>query len=169
MINVRYADDSITGFQYRRDAERFLVDLEDRMAAFSLSPHPDKTRLIEFGRFAADGRRKRDGGKPETFDFLGFTHFCDRTGKNGSFAIGRQTKRKGMLAKLRQIKDDLRARMNKSIDDNGRWLGAVPRALRLLRGAQEQQGLAALLRRGHPSRSGVCEDVANGRASRGRR
>jgi RNA-directed DNA polymerase len=127
MIIVRYADDSITGFQYRRDAERFLVDLKDRMATFSLSLHPDKTRLIEFGRFAADSRRKRDEGKPETFDFLGFTHFCDRTRKNGSFAIGRQTKRTGMLAKLRQISDDLRARMNKSIDENGRWLGAVLR------------------------------------------
>jgi RNA-directed DNA polymerase len=127
MIIVRYADDSITGFQYRRDADRFLNDLRNRLASFSLSLHPDKTRLIEFGRFAADSRRKRDEGKPETFDFLGFTHYCDRTRKNGSFAIGRQTKRKGMLAKLRQIKDDLRARMNKSIDDNGRWLGAVLR------------------------------------------
>jgi RNA-directed DNA polymerase len=152
MIIVRYADDGITGFQYRRDADRFLNDLRNRLATFSLSPHPDKTRLIEFGRFAAESRRKRDEGKPETFDFLGFTHFCDRTRKNGSFVIGRQTKRSGMLARLRQIKDGLRARMNKSINDNGRWPGAVPRgALRLLRGAQKQQGLAALLRRGQAS------------------
>jgi RNA-directed DNA polymerase len=127
MIIVRYADDGITGFQYRRDADRFLNDLWNRLATFSLSLHPDKTRLIEFGRFAAESRRKRDEGKPETFDFLGFTHFCDRTRKNGSFVIGRQTKRSGMLARLRQIKDGLRARMNKSINDNGRWPGAVPR------------------------------------------
>lgn len=127
MVIVRYADDSITGFQHRQDAERFLLDLQERLARFALSLHPDKTRLIEFGRFAAGSRRRRGDDRPETFDFLGFTHFCDRRRKDGSFVIGRQTKRGGRLAKLREIKEELRARMNRSIDSNGRWLGAVLR------------------------------------------
>jgi RNA-directed DNA polymerase len=127
MVIVRYADDSITGFQHRQDAERFLLDLQKRLASFALSLHPDKTRLIEFGRFAAESRRRRGDDRPETFDFLGFTHFCDRRRKNGSFVIGRQTKRGARLAKLRKIKEELRVRMNRSIDHNGRWLGAVLR------------------------------------------
>ena len=126
-IVVRHADDSIAGFQHRRDAERFLLDLRNRLASFSLSLHPDKTRPIEFARFAAAARRKRGEGKPETFDFLGFTHYCDRGRTNGSFVIGRQTKRSGMLARLHRIEDDLRAPMNQSIDENGRWPGAVLR------------------------------------------
>jgi len=127
MVIVRYADDSITGFQHRQDAERFLLDLQKRLASFALSLHPDKTRLIEFGRFAAESRCKRGDDRPKTFDFLGFTHFCDRRRKNGSFVIGRQTKRGARLAKLRKIKEELRERMNRSIDHNGRWLGAVLR------------------------------------------
>jgi RNA-directed DNA polymerase len=127
VIIVRYADDSITGFQHRQDAERFLLDSKERLARFVLSLHPDKTRLIEFGRFAAASRRRRDEGRPETFDFLGFTHFCDRRRKNGSFVIGRQTKRSSRLATLRRIKERLRMRMNMSIDSNGQWLGAVLR------------------------------------------
>jgi RNA-directed DNA polymerase len=127
MIIVRYADDSITGFQHRQDAERFLCDLQKRLAGFALSLHPDKTRLIEFGRFAAKSRRSRGDDRPETFDFLGFTHFCDRRRKDGSFIIGRQTKRAAMRAKLREIKEELRRRMNMSIGTNGRWLGAVLR------------------------------------------
>jgi RNA-directed DNA polymerase len=97
------------------------------LASFPLGLLLDKTRLIEFGRFAADGHRKRDEGKPETFDFLGFTHFCDCTKDKRLLCYRTADKRDGMLAKLRQIKDDLRARMNKSIDDNGRSLGAVLR------------------------------------------
>jgi len=125
VITVRYADDSITGFQHRQDAERFLPDLKERLARFALSLHSDKTRLIEFGRFAAGNRRRRGEGKPEMFDFLGFTHFCDRRRKDGSFVIGRQTKREVMLAKIHRIKDELRIRMNRSIHINGRWLRAV--------------------------------------------
>jgi RNA-directed DNA polymerase len=127
MVIVRFADDSIAGFQHGQDAERFLLDLQERLACFALSLHPDKTRLIEFGRFAAGSRRRRGDDRPETFDFLGFTHFCDRRRKNGSFVIGRQTKRGARLAKLRQIKEELRTRLNRSIDSNGRWLGAVLR------------------------------------------
>lgn len=127
VIVVRYADDSITGFQHRQDAERFLYDLKERLASFALSLHADKTRLIEFGRFAARSRHGRGEGKPETFDFLGFTHFCDRRRKDGSFVIGRQTRRKTLRGRLRQIKDELRTRMNGSIDSNGRWLAAVLR------------------------------------------
>ena len=88
-IIVRYADDFVVGFQYQRDAERFLHDLKERMASFSLELHPDKTRLIEFGRFAQKNRRARGERRPETFDFLGFTHYC-RTTRNGKFGLGRK-------------------------------------------------------------------------------
>ena len=127
MVIVRYADDSVTGFQHRRDAERFLSELQARLTRLALTLHADKTRLIEFGRFAADTRRRRGHDKPETFNFLGFTHFCDRRQSNGTFLVGRQTKRSSAVSKLRAIKDELRARMNQSIDSMGRWLGAVLR------------------------------------------
>jgi RNA-directed DNA polymerase len=147
VIIVRYADDSITGFQHRQDAERFLHDLKERLAAFALSLHADKTRLIEFGRFAVKSRRGRGESKPETFDFLGFTHFCDRRRKDGSFVIGRQTRRKTLRGRLRQIKEELRIRMNGI--HRQQWTmacGCVERALRLLRGAQKLQSHAAFLR-----------------------
>src|SRR5258707_7762771 len=98
MIIVRYADDQIVGFQHRSDAERFLSDLKERLAAFALSLHPEKTRLIEFGRYAAERRAERGQRKPETFDFLGLTHYCG-TGKDGTgFQLGRKTQRKRMRA-----------------------------------------------------------------------
>ena len=102
MIVVRYADDLVAGFQHRADAERFLRDFQERLAKFGLEVHPEKTRLIEFGRFAASDRRKRGQGKPETFTFLGFTHFCG-TNSTGRFVVWRHTAAKRMRAKLRVI------------------------------------------------------------------
>jgi RNA-directed DNA polymerase len=126
MIVVRYADDTVVGFEHRSDGERFLAAVRTRMAEFALELHPDKTRLIEFGRNATSNRATRGAGKPETFDFLGFTHICSRS-KKGGFVLARHTRRDRKMAKLLEIKDDLRAQMNQSIDENGRWLGAVLR------------------------------------------
>jgi len=126
VIIVRYADDFVVGFQYRNDAERFRADLDGRLRTFALSLHPDKTRLIEFGRFAASKRKKRGLGKPDTFTFLGFTHICAKT-RNGKFQLRRKTQRKRMRAKLKEIKDDLRERWHEPVAEQGRWLGHVVR------------------------------------------
>ena len=127
MIIVRYADDQIVGFQHRSDAEHFLNDLKERLVAFALGLHPEKTRLIEFGRYAAERRMGRGQGKPETFDFLGLTHYCS-TGKDGTgFQIGRKTQRKRMRAKLHEIKETLRRRRQLPIDEQGQYLGSVIR------------------------------------------
>jgi group II intron reverse transcriptase/maturase len=107
MIVVRFADDTIVGFEYEHEAKGFLHDLHERMRAFELALHPDKTRLIRFGRDAAKQREARGEGKPETFDYLGFTHFCTRSRKWGSFVIGRKTIKKRMRAKLKAIKVEL--------------------------------------------------------------
>jgi RNA-directed DNA polymerase len=125
MIVVRYADDTIVGFQHRHDAERFLMDLKERLAQFALTLHPDKTRLIEFGRYAAERRAKRGHGKPETFDFLGFTHYCTTKKDAADFQLGRRTQRKRMKAKLREIKEMLRRHRHAPIDEQGKWLGTV--------------------------------------------
>jgi len=127
MIVVRYADDTIVGFEHREDAERFLKDLHDRLAQFGLNLHPAKTRLIEFGRDVLDGRAKRGEGKPDTFDFLGFTHYCARKKDGTGFKLGRKTQAKRRRAKLKAIKDALRRNMHGSIDKQGRWLAAVLR------------------------------------------
>lgn len=127
MMVVRYADDTIVGFQHQRDAERFLNDLKERLAQFALGLHPEKTRLIEFGKFAAERRAKRGASKPESFDFLGFTHYVSRK-KNGiDFQLGRRTQRKRMRAKLHAIKETLRQHRHAPIDEQGRWLGTVMR------------------------------------------
>lgn len=126
VIAVRYADDFIVGFQHRHEAERFLEELRERLAKFSLELHPDKTRLIEFGRFADENRRRRGDGKPETFDFLGFTHACGKTRK-GKFKVIRQTVAKRMRAKLKAIKLGLRRRLHRPIPEVGRWLRSVLR------------------------------------------
>ena len=110
-IIVRYADDFVVGFQYQRDAERFLHDVKERMASFSLELHPDKTRLIEFGRFAQKNRRARGERRPETFDFLGLTHYC-RTTRNGKFGLGRKPVGKRVDQTLRRIGAELRRRMH---------------------------------------------------------
>ncbi len=127
MIVIRYADDTIVGFEHREDAEQFLRDLQIRLARFGLSLHPEKTRLIEFGSDAVDDRDRRGEGKPETFDFLGFTHYCTKTRDGSRFKLGRKPQAKRARAKLRAIKDALRRTMHKSIDENGRWLAAVLR------------------------------------------
>jgi len=109
MIVVRYADDTVVGFEHLSDAERFLAAVRARMAEFALELHPDKTRLIEFGRHAAAKRAARGDGKPETFDFLGFTHICSRS-KQGGFVLARHTRRDRKMAKLLEIKEELRRR-----------------------------------------------------------
>ena len=126
VIIVRWADDFIVGFEHRGDAERFLAGLRERFAKFGLELHPDKTRLIEFGRFAVRDRAARGEGKPETFDFLGFTHIC-ATAKGGQFWVKRITIAKRMRAKLKQVKDQLRRRMHQPIPVQGRWLASVVR------------------------------------------
>jgi len=127
MIVVRYADDTVYGFQYYRDGERFLADLHARLAKFALGLNPDKTRLLEFGKFAAERRASRGLGKPETFDFLGFTHICGRKQDGTGFQLVRKTARQPMKAKLRAIKAELRRHMHADIDEQGRWLGSVLR------------------------------------------
>ena len=124
MIMVRYADDFVVGFQDRGDAERFLRELRKRFEQFGLQLHPDKTRLIEFGRYAAERREKRGQGRPETFDFLGFTHCCGTTRK-GTFTIKRKSIAKRMRAKLHEIKVQLKRRMHGAVDEVGRWLRSV--------------------------------------------
>ncbi len=126
VIIVRYADDLTVGFQYREDAERFLTELLTRFRKFHLELHPTKTRLMEFGRYAARDRQRRGEGKPESFDFLGFTHSCDKT-RNGKFIVLRQTMRKRMQAKFRELKHELRRRMHHPIPEMGQWLRAVLR------------------------------------------
>jgi RNA-directed DNA polymerase len=124
MIIVRYADDVIVGFEHEADARRFLDAMRERLAEFALSLHPDKTRLIEFGRFAADRRAQRGLGKPETFNFLGFTFICGKSHR-GKFLIKRRTRRDRMRAKLQAIKQELRRRMHQPIPVQGKWLGQV--------------------------------------------
>lgn len=124
IIIVRYADDFVVGFQYRGDAERFQRELTQRLARFSLELHPEKTRLLEFGRFAARDRDRRGCGKPETFDFLGFTHMCSTT-RGGRFIVKRKTSRKRLRAKLKQVKQALMRHRHRSIPAQGRWLRAV--------------------------------------------
>lgn len=127
VIVVRYADDAVVGFQYESDAERFRAKLAERFSKFALELHPDKTRLIEFGPFAASNRERRGQGKPETFDFLGFTHICGKKRSNGRFTVLRQTIRKRLQAKLKQVKTELRRRLHDPVPEVGRWLGAVVR------------------------------------------
>ncbi len=126
MIIVRYADDFIVGFEHEADARRFLDEMRVRLAKFALSLHPEKTRLIEFGRFAADNRKRRGLGKPETFNFLGFTFICGKS-RRGKFLVKRRTRRDRMRAKLKEVKKVLRRCMHRSIPQQGRWLGQVVR------------------------------------------
>ncbi len=124
VIVVRYADDWVAGFQFRDDAERCQKAVAERLATFGLALHPDKTRLIEFGRFARDNRSRRGQGKPQTFDFLGFTHCCGRTRK-GKFMVLRLTSAKRLRAKLQAVKIELRRRMHHPIPEQGKYLQAV--------------------------------------------
>jgi group II intron reverse transcriptase/maturase len=125
MIIVRYADDFVLGFQHKNDAERFLDALRNRLSTFALRLHPEKTRLIEFGRFAAGNRRRQGKGKPETFTFLGFTHICSVTRTGLKFKIKRQTCRKRMGATLSRIKKALQVKIHEGIEEVGQWLRKV--------------------------------------------
>ena len=124
MIVVRYADDLALGFEDEGDARRFLDAMRERLGKFALSLHPDKTRLIEFGRFAAADRKRRGVGKPETFAFLGFTFICGRS-RGGNFQLQRKTRRDRMRGKLRDVKAELQRRMHQPIPNQGRWLRQV--------------------------------------------
>jgi len=124
MIMVRYADDTVVGFQHESDARRFRDAMRDRLREFSLSLHPEKTRLIEFGRFAAQNCKRRGRSKPETFKFLGFVLICDKS-RRGDFRIRRKSRRDRMCAKLREIKEGLRQRMHRPIPETGKWLAQI--------------------------------------------
>src|SRR3981189_2198086 len=126
MMIVRYADDIVVGFAHEVDARRFWDAMRKRFEEFALSLHPEKTRLIEFGRQAADRRDRRGLGKPETFNFLGFTHICGRS-RHGKFLLKRKSRRDRMRGKLKEIKEEMRRRMHQSIPEQGRWLAQVVR------------------------------------------
>jgi RNA-directed DNA polymerase len=127
VIIVRYADDAVLGFEHREEAERFLEQLRERLRKFGLELHPEKTRLMEFGRYATERRKKRREGKPETFNFLGFTHICGTSHKTGHFTVQRRTIGKRMAAKLKELRAKLRQRMHTSPAETGKWLGQVVR------------------------------------------
>jgi RNA-directed DNA polymerase len=124
VIVARYADDLVVGFEHRTDAERFLREFQDRLAKFGLELHSDKTRLIEFGRFAVRNRKQHGEGKPDTFVFLGFTHFCGQL-TNGTFTVWRITAKKRMVAKLKVIKAELQRRKHHRTSEVGAWLRQV--------------------------------------------
>ena len=125
VIIIRYADDFVVGFQNRYRAEKFLEDLKFRIQKFGLTLHPNKTRMIEFGRFAAENRKRKGISKPETFDFLGFTHVCSKTLKGGKFTIIRKTIKKRMRSKLQEIKMELMRRRHEPVATLGKWLRSV--------------------------------------------
>jgi group II intron reverse transcriptase/maturase len=125
VIVVRFADDIVLGFQVKSDAERFWAELTERFRKFALELHPEKTRLLEFGPFAAKNRKRRGEGKPETFNFLGFTHICAKKRSNGMFTVLRQTMRKRLQAKLNEVKTELRQRLHDPIPEVGQWLRSV--------------------------------------------
>jgi len=124
VIIVRDADDFIVGFEHRDDAERFWAALGERLQKFHLELHPEKTRLLEFGRFAAARRQRRGQGQPETLDFLGFTHTCSQT-KQGKFTVRRKTIAKRLRKKVQEVRDTLRRRMHWPISQQGAWLRSV--------------------------------------------
>ena len=123
---MRYADDVVVGFEHEADARRFWDAMRSRLEEFALALHPDKTRLLEFGRYAAANRRRRGLGRPATFTFLGFIFICGKS-RRGAFQLQRKTRGDRMRAKLRQIKEELRRRMHEPIPVQGKWLGQVVR------------------------------------------
>ena len=165
MVIVRWADDFVVGFEHRQDAERFWAELRDRLAMFGLELHAEKTRLIEFGRNAARDRKARGLGKPETFQFLGFTHVCGKTRKTGRFKLRRITDSKRVRAKLLAVKREMARRMHQPVPEQGRWLTSVLRghyqyyavpdnieALRAFREGLVRHWLRSLRRRSQRSR-----------------
>lgn len=166
---VRYADDVVMGFQNRWEAKRFQKELKERLAKFGLAMHEEKTRLVEFGRFAIDNRRERGEGKPETFDFLGFTHICARK-RNGNFTIYRKTIAKRFRAKIKEVRDELYRNRHKPVSEQGRWLKGVMqgyfnyfgvpgnrKALNTFRRQTQRSWLFALRRRSQKGRSFTWE------------
>ena len=125
VIIVRYADDFVMGFQYRREAERFLGEMKERFEQYGLEIHREKTRLIEFGRFAEANRAERGEGKPETFDFLGFTHICSRTQKGNRFTLRRKTIAKRLRTKLKEVREAIIRRRHEPVPVLGKWLRSV--------------------------------------------
>ncbi len=165
VIIVRYADDFIVGFEHRDDAERFRLKLAERLRQFELDLHPDKTRLIEFGRFAAQRRFEKGMTKPETFDFLGFTHICGRR-RSGEFMLVRHTSQKRMRRRLHEIREEIYRRRHTPVHEQGKWLGQIMRgyfqyhavptnssALSTFRTQIERHWLHALRRRGQRDRT----------------
>ena len=127
MAIIRYADDTVLGFQHRSTALAFRQALEGRLERFGLALHPDKTRLLEFGRYAERRRARRGEGKPETFNFLGFTHYCARARRGNGFVVGRRTIGSRLREQLRAIKQGLRRRLHRPLPETGRWLNQVLR------------------------------------------
>jgi RNA-directed DNA polymerase len=146
VIVVRFADDIVLGFQRQADAEQFRAELGERMRQFNLELHPEKTRLLEFGPFAIDGRKWRGEGKPETFNFLGFTHICVKKRSNGRFTVMRQTVRQRLQAKLNEVKAELQRRMHEPIPEQGKWLQAVVRGHIRYYGVPMNQSALAIFR-----------------------
>jgi len=165
IIYVRWADDFVMGFQYQKEAKQFNGELRERLKKFKLELHDGKTRIIEFGRFAERDRTNRNESKPETFDFLGFTHICGKTRKTGKFTIRRKPSRKRQRRLLKRIKETLRTRINKPVLEQGKWLKiviqgylnyyAVPGTCEILSGLRKtvcQIWLKSLRRRSHKAR-----------------
>jgi group II intron reverse transcriptase/maturase len=174
VIIVRYADDFVMGFQHREEAERFISELRERMAKFGLELHQEKTRLIEFGRFAASNRAERGEGKPETFDFLGFTHICGKTRKDGRFTVRRKTITKRLRAKMAEMREALMRRRHIPVPEQGKWVRtvvqghlnyyAVPgnkQALETFRTQTARNWLHALRRRSQKARNLTWERFKN--------
>ena len=149
VIMVRYADDSVLGFQYEGDAKRFLAAMHERLGKFGLSLHPDKTRLLEFGRYAEQRRKRRGQGRPETFDFLGFTHCCAKT-RQGGFKLLRLTIKKRLRATLAAIRDTLKRRRHEPVGQIGQWLR------RVMQGYFNYHAVPGNLQRLEGFRSEVC-------------
>jgi hypothetical protein len=124
MIIVRYADDFVIGFQYYEEAVKFLSALRNRLTKYGLTLHPEKTRLIEFGRYARENRKRRGKGKAETFDFLGFTHISSKD-RNGNFFLRRKTIKKRLKRKIKEVKLELKERMHRKVDETVTWLASV--------------------------------------------
>lgn len=139
VIMVRYADDIVVGFEHQADAERFWEDMRRRLAEFALTLHPGKTRLIAFGRHAAENRRARGLGKPETFNFLGFTHISGQS-RRGGFQLKRKSRSDRVRARLQVIKEELRRRMHETIDEQGAWLRRVLMGFNAYHARCEQAG-----------------------------
>lgn len=163
---VRYADDFVMGFQYHNDATKLLVHLHDRLAKFGLELHPEKTRLIQFGRFAAEDRQKRGLPKPETFDFLGFTHFCSKTRRDGRFTVGRRTIAKRLRAKAKKVRDILMRMRHRTVKETGQWLRSVSGVLPVPRSPGKHLRNGRVPDASHPSlEGGARKTQPTGRAN----